>query len=201
MSSRSRPRLVLLLGTVVIGACVGPAKEAAARVEIASPAQVSQDVQPPAAHDLDPDVEYNKGSELAAARRFSEARQIFETAARRFPHDESLEAGVAVFGDLAAKRVSEDVVQLLFKAGQHASAGSPAEARADVEEAIRLAPGYPRAHGLRGTLLLEQGMAAEALVAFDRSVELDPQFTEGHYHRGVAHFLRETQGLRGGDRG
>ena len=108
---------------------------------------------------FDADAEYDKGAALAAARRFADARQVFEEAARRAPTDGALAAAVAIFADLAAKRISEDVVQRLFQAGQHANARRWAEAYADVDEAIRLAPGYPRAHGLRGTLLLRAGQA------------------------------------------
>lgn len=136
---------------------------------------------------FDADAEYEKGAALAAARRFAEAREVFEAAARQAPKDGSLAAAVAMFADLAAKTVSEDVIQRLFQAGQHANAGRLAEAHADVDEAIRLAPEYPRAHGLRGTLWLEQGRPADALKAFEEVVRLDPGGAEGHYNRGATY--------------
>jgi tetratricopeptide (TPR) repeat protein len=92
-----------------------------------------------------------------------------------------------MFADLSAGRISEDVVQRMFQAGQHANADKWAEAQADVDEAIKLAPKYPRAHGLRGTLLLEQGKAADALEAFEAAVRIDPEFAEGIYNRGASH--------------
>jgi hypothetical protein len=67
-------------------------------------------------------TEYDKGAALAAARRFADARQVFEEAARLVPTDGHLAAGVAIFGDLAAKRISEDGVQRLFRVTQHANA-------------------------------------------------------------------------------
>ena len=77
---------------------------------------------------FDPDAEYDKGAALAAARRFADARQVFEEAARQAPKDGSLAAAVAIFDDLAANRISEDVVQRLFQAGQDANAERWAEA-------------------------------------------------------------------------
>ena len=91
-------------------------------------------------------------------------------------------ASVAILGDLAEKRISEDVVQRLFRVTQHANAQRWAEAHAEVDEAIRLAPEYPRALGTRGTLLLGQGRPADALKAFDQVVKLDPRFAEGYYN-------------------
>jgi tetratricopeptide (TPR) repeat protein len=136
---------------------------------------------------FDAEAEYEKGAALAAARRFPDARQVFEEAARRAPADGALRAAVAIFADLAGKRVSEDAVHRLFQAGQHANAGQWAEAHADVDEAIRLAPGYARAHGLRGTLWLQQGKPADALEAFEQVVKLDPDGAEGHYNRGATY--------------
>ena len=136
---------------------------------------------------FDAGAEYDKGEALAAARRFDDARQVFEAAARRAPQEGSLSAAAAIFAELSAKRISEDVVQRLFRAGQHANADRWTEAYADVDEAIRLAPGYTRAHGLRGTLLLQQGKPADALKAFEQVLKLDPNFAEGHYNRGATY--------------
>ncbi len=135
----------------------------------------------------DPDTEYDRGAALAAARRFADARRVFEEAARLAPTDGSLAAAVAMFADVDAKRISEDVVQRLFQAGQHANAGRWVEAHAEIDGAIELAPRYARAHGLRGTLWLEQGRPADALNAFEQVVRLDPGFAEGYYNRGATH--------------
>lgn len=137
------------------------------------------------AGDTDPDSAYDKGAALAAAGRFADARQIFDEAARLASTDGSLAAAVAILRDLAANRISEDAVKRLFQAGQHANAGRWAEAHADVDEAIRLAPDYARMYGLRGTFLLHQGKPEEALKAFDQVVKLDPEFAEGYYNRGA----------------
>lgn len=85
---------------------------------------------------FDPDAEDDKGAALAAARRFADARQVFEAAAPLAPANGSVAAAVAAFGDLAAKRISEDVVQRLFQSGQHANAGRWAGGHADIDEAI-----------------------------------------------------------------
>jgi tetratricopeptide (TPR) repeat protein len=148
-----------------------------------APAQEANAAQPTA---LDPDAAYDKAGALAADRRFAEARQTFEDAARQTPTHGALVAGVAIFDDLTANRVSEEVVQRLFRAGRHVNADRWAEAWGDIDEAIKLAPRYPRAHGLRGTFLLEQGKAADAVDAFDTAVRIDPEFAEGYYNRGAA---------------
>ncbi len=190
--------VVVTLGAIVSSACGqdAPARTSGAQSETApAPAPISSTQAPhtsrPAtdakAGPVNPDAEYDKGAALAAAGRFADARQVFEEATRLAPKNGSLSAAVAIFADLAAKRISEDVVQRLFQAGQHANAGRGAEAHADVDEAIRLAPGYARAHGLRGTLLLQQGKPADALTAFDEVVKLDPRFAEGYYNRGATH--------------
>ena len=140
---------------------------------------------------FDVDAAYEKGAALAAAGRFADASQVFEEAARRAPGDGALAAAVAMFADLAAKRVPEDVVQRLFQAGQHANAGRLVEAHAEIDEAIRRAPGYTRAHGLRGTLWLQQGKPADALEAFEQVVKLDPGFAEGLYNRGATYAALE----------
>jgi tetratricopeptide (TPR) repeat protein len=136
---------------------------------------------------FDPDAAYDKGAALAVARRFAEARQAFAEAARRAPLDGSLSAAVAMFDDLAGNRISEDVVQRLFQAGADANAERWAEAHADVDEAIRLAPRYARAYGLRGTLYLQQAKREEALEAFGQAVTLDPTSADGYHNRGATH--------------
>jgi tetratricopeptide (TPR) repeat protein len=195
MKQPYRHLVVVMLSAIACSACgqgdSAPIDEAKAESFAAAPdssAQASPSSRPAAdapAGDVDPDAEYDKGADLAAAGRFTEARRVFEVAARLAPTNGSLAAAVAMFSDLAAKRVSEGAVQRLFQAGQHANAGRWAEAHADVNEAIRLVPDYARAYGLRGTLLLHQGKPAEALKAFDQVVKLDPELAEGYYNRGA----------------
>lgn len=153
-----------------------------------SPAGSQPDAQKTA---VDPDAAYDKGAALAVARRFADARQAFADAARLAPLDGSLSAAVAMFDDLAANRISEDVVQRLFQAGEDANAERWAEAHADVDDTIRLAPRYAPAHGLRGTLYLQQGKREEALEAFGEAITLDPAFADGYHNRGATHAALE----------
>lgn len=44
-------------------------------------------------------------------------------------------------------------------------------------------------HLLKGIVLKDSGSDAEAVVAFDRALALDPQLDRAHYHRGTARFL------------
>jgi tetratricopeptide (TPR) repeat protein len=191
--------LVLTLAAFIWVGCGGESKAADAPAAAPDSASVPASASAPSPQPLpaqaspatpqaafDPDAAYDKAGALAAVRRFSEARQVFEDAARQAPKHGAIAAGVAVFADLSANRISEDVVQRLFSAGQHVNADRWAEAQADVDQAIELAPRYPRALGLRGTMLLEQGKPAEALDAFDAMVRLDPEFAEAHYNRGAA---------------
>ena len=166
------------------------AAPAAAPIASTQAPSASSPAAPVKSGSADADAEYNKGVALAAARRFAEARQVFEEAARLAPTDGSLAAAVAMFGDLTANRISEDVLQRLFRAGEHANAGRPAEANADLDEAIRLAPRYARAHALRGALLFQDGKLAEALEVYDRVLQLDPEFAEGYHNRGAIHSER-----------
>ena len=198
MSLPRSSALLLSLGAIVWPGCGGgeprpsagdsPATTSAPAPPVSAP--IPDSARPSDAAQtatFDPGAAYDKGAVLAVARHFADARQVFEEAARLAPTDGSLAAAVAMFGDLAAKRISEDVVQRLFQAGQRANAERWVEAHADVDEAIKLAPGYARAHGLRGTLLLQQGKPTDALKAFDQVLKLDPEFAEGYYNRGATH--------------
>jgi predicted SAM-dependent methyltransferase len=62
--------------------------------------------------------------------------------------------------------------------------GSPAQALAKYDEAIRLAPTLPRAHLNRGNILLKTGNADAALDAYSTAVAHDPEFANGHYSVG-----------------
>ena len=185
-----------VLGAIVCAGCrkETPVASAGARAEPAlSTAQVpsTQIPQAPgptpeaATSGASPEAEHEKGAALAAEGRFDEARQVFEAAARVDPTDGSLSAAVAILNDLQAKRIDGEVVRRLFRSMQHANAGRWSEAHADADEAIKLAPAYPRAYGLRGTLFVTQGKYQEALGAFDQVVKLDPKFAEGYYNRGA----------------
>jgi TolA-binding protein len=93
MKQPYRHLVVVMLGAIVCSACGedAPAPSTGAKSESApAPApdastQSTQASRPAAdvqAGDADPDAEYDKGAVLAAAGRFTEARQVFTEAMR-----------------------------------------------------------------------------------------------------------------------
>jgi len=92
------------------------------------------------------DAAYEKGAALAADGKLDEALAVFREAASRDPQNGSL----AAIRDADEGRVSAEVVKRMFRAMQHANAGRWAEADADADAAVGLAPDYVRAHSIKG---------------------------------------------------
>ena len=125
---------------------------------------------------LDPGAEYDKGAALAAARRFADAHQVFEEAARLAPTDGSLAAAVAIFRDLAAKHISEDVVQRLFRVTEHANAQRWAE----------IDPADPSPLINRGMLAARQKHYERAIADYDKAASVAPAMINPHYNKAQA---------------
>jgi Flp pilus assembly protein TadD len=75
----------------------------------------------------------------------------------------------------AVKEAPESAGARLDLAAALMSNQRPVEAAAESREAVRLRPDWPDAHVSLGFSELVVGNAAEARVAFDRAVELDPE--------------------------
>jgi len=63
---------------------------------------------------------------------------------------------------------------------------APDEARAHIEEALRLFPDYPEAHNNLGCLLQRAGQVEEAIRHHREAVRLMPDFPLGHHNLGAA---------------
>ncbi len=163
------------------------------RTPAAAAAQTAQSVVPSSVPNQHPDsdAQYEKGAALAAQARHAEARAVFEAASHADPHDGSLAAAVAMYRDLAEGRVSNHAVQLMFRALQHANGDRWTAAYTESDEALALAPAYPRAHDTRAKLLLLQGRHEEAVAVYDRVLELDSRFAEGYFNRGAVNSALE----------
>jgi superkiller protein 3 len=61
------------------------------------------------------------------------------------------------------------------------------EALGYAEEAARLEPMYPPAHGNLGFLLYRAGRIDEAIDRFRRAILLQPDYAEAHYNLGIAY--------------
>ena len=59
----------------------------------------------------------------------------------------------------------------------------------DYDEALRLEPHSAPAHFNKGNLLLDLERLDEAVAAFDRAVQCNPDFTGSYINRGVAQHL------------
>jgi Flp pilus assembly protein TadD len=66
-----------------------------------------------------------------------------------------------------------------------AGKGEPAAARAHLEEALRLRPGYAVAHLDLGLLLTGQGQLSEAETHLRQALRLDPGYAEAHNNLGI----------------
>lgn len=64
-----------------------------------------------------------------------------------------------------------------------ADAGHIAQAEAAVEAALRLDPALPLAHYARGFILRAQGRHEQALAAYARTIELNPDFIRAYAHQ------------------
>ena len=60
-----------------------------------------------------------------------------------------------------------------------------AEARQQIDAAIKADPKSPEAHNVKGSILEQSGNAAEALQEFLAAVRLRPDFDIAHLHAGV----------------
>jgi tetratricopeptide (TPR) repeat protein len=167
-----------ILGVLALLVATGPAARASSGGDW--PLFVSLQTAAPS------DVEYDKAAALAAAGKLSEARSIFQAAAKQDPGDGALTAAVEMFRDLEAGRVSADAVRKIFQAFQEGDAGKWNEAHAGIDEVLRLAPQYARAHSAKATLLIMQGQYANGVAALDRALSIDPKFAEAYYNRGAA---------------
>ena len=56
----------------------------------------------------------------------------------------------------------------------------------DLDQAIRLDPGFPDAFNFRGVAWLAQGRAERAIADFDKAIQLDPNYAIAIYNRGLA---------------
>jgi predicted O-linked N-acetylglucosamine transferase (SPINDLY family) len=63
--------------------------------------------------------------------------------------------------------------------------GTPVEALAAVEHALRLRPDWAEAHLQRGVLLQQLARHQEAIEAFDSALRLKPGYSRAHFNRGV----------------
>lgn len=140
---------------------------------------------------LDAEAAHDRAAALAAAGKFDEAQAIFEAAARQHALDGTLAAAVAILQDRRAGRVPDAAVQRIFQAFDRANADAWKAAFDHIDHALTLAPGYARVHAARGSLLLMQDRAADAIAPFDRALALDPKLAEAFFNRGVAYSLLE----------
>ncbi len=67
----------------------------------------------------------------------------------------------------------------------------PAEAQIQSGEATKLAPDYPKAHDIHGTILLRQRLPALATKAFSEAIALSPNEPRYRLHRAAAFLVQE----------
>jgi tetratricopeptide (TPR) repeat protein len=163
------------IGVVLVTALAGAAISLAQQKPIATPSSAP----------LDLTAAYDKGTALAASGKLQDARAVFEAAARQDPGDGTIASGLALLRDVEAGRASLDVVQRIFGAMDHATAGRWPDAHRELDEALRLAPKYARAHGTKAQLYVHQGQYPAAVTALDTALLLDPSSAEAFYNRGA----------------
>jgi tetratricopeptide (TPR) repeat protein len=173
---RSRPAAPVL-GELAILVATGPAVRASGSSDWPLPVSLQTAAQS--------DAEYDRAAALAAAGTLPEARSIFQAAAKQDPGDGALAAAVQMFRDLDAGKVSSDVVRRIFQAFQEGDAGKWNEAHAGIDEVLRLAPQYARAHSAKATLFIMQGRYGDGVAALDRALSLDSKSAEAYYNRGA----------------
>ena len=67
----------------------------------------------------------------------------------------------------------------------------PAEAMEQVSPALSAAPGFARAHDLKGVIFLRQMLPALAAESFGKAIELEPKKAEYYVHRASAYLVQE----------
>ena len=82
----------------------------------------------------------------------------------------------------------DDVTYRLGRSIAYQGAGNREAALADAEHACRVAPDDAEAHWSRGGALTG---TPEAIAAYDRAIELDPDYTAAYGQRGFTHLLLE----------
>ena len=118
---------------------------------------------------LDPDdwVIYYQGS------------QVFATASGSAKTPEAvrkLRESALVYADATLRLAPQDVATRLTRAGLYSALGRPPDARADLEEAKRIAPGFFMAWYLLANLSMIQGNPQEALPNYEEAARIEPRF-------------------------
>lgn len=70
----------------------------------------------------------------------------------------------------------------------------PVNALEYIEQALRLAPNFARAHDVKGAILLRQRLPALAAQSFGKAIELSPRNSVYHMHRASAYLVLEEEG-------
>ena len=105
---------------------------------------------------LAPRIHYNLGMSLAAQKRYAEAAECFETAARLMPND------AMTYFQLARCRVE---------------LADPASAERALRAALDARPAFPDAHRQLGELLEQRGFHEDARKHLQQAVALNPRDT------------------------
>ena len=88
---------------------------------------------------------------------------------------------------LSHRQTAEDLARAFFYRGRAQSAnGQFDRAIQDLDQAIRLDPGFPDAFNCRGVVWVGQGQLERAIADFDRAIHLDANYAIAIYNRGLA---------------
>jgi tetratricopeptide (TPR) repeat protein len=74
--------------------------------------------------------------------------------------------------------VARNLLEALFSAQRFAELGEFEHAQAEVDKALGMSPGFPRAYTMRGSIFYLQKRYADALKAYEQALVLDPKMEE-----------------------
>ena len=93
----------------------------------------------------------------------------------------------AILDHTSAIQLGPQAVSLAYRASAYRGAKELEKAKADVEEAIRLDRTCVQAHVSSSNVLVDQGLAAEALAEANEAIRLDPKCSLAYNNRGIAY--------------
>jgi tetratricopeptide (TPR) repeat protein len=85
------------------------------------------------------------------------------------------------------RQTPENLARAFFYRGRALAAKSQFDrAIQDLDQAIRLDPGFPDAFNFRGVARVGEGQFERAIADFDQAIQLDPNYAIAIYNRGLA---------------
>ena len=127
---------------------------------------------------------YDRGVQLAAQGRLSEAKAAFDQALQLDPQAYPVLRCQRVLADVGQGRIKEQTAVLLFRAFLAFNRYKVDEAILELNRAAELDPQYALIYSHRADALRDKGRLPEALADYNKAVAVDPRYAVAYLNRG-----------------